>query len=66
MESAKTPDEGGHPPDDEVGSHHSPPDDVFKIIDKLLHQVIHVSIPSDFVWIIFFCLRCDQCTKLNM
>ena len=30
MESAETPDEGGHPPDDEVGSHHSPPDDVFR------------------------------------
>ena len=32
MESAETPDEGGHPPDDEVGLHHSPPDDAFKVI----------------------------------
>ena len=34
MESAETPDEGGHPPDDEVGLHHSPPDDVFKVISS--------------------------------
>ena len=29
VESAETSDEGGHPPDDEDGLHHSPTDDVF-------------------------------------
>ena len=29
VESTETSDEGRHPPDDEVGLHHSPTDDVF-------------------------------------
>ena len=32
VESTETPHEGGQPPDEKVGSHHSPPDDVFKVI----------------------------------